>query len=442
MHLRGAIPIFIAASMLAAVAQSPDDPDSVLRRTRERLLADLERLPRYTCVQTITRRYYRSEMEGASCKKLMDTYGAAKTHSKPRRWDRLRLEVAIVDRENVFSWVGAPRFETGTLEQLAGGGPLSSGDFGPFLHSIFTQASVTFQKEERTGDKRLLEYSYDLPLERSSYRVRGSDGWILTAYSGTFVLDSEAADIVSLVVRTAELPASTLSCQAISEVDYGRIPIHDRRVLIPRQTRLTIIDREGSETESQTSYASCREYASKTRMLFDSPPAASASPNDPPPIKPAALAFPAGLHFRSRILSTIDSATAAAGDPIEAVLLSPIRDKGKKILAPAGALLHARLAGFEQRPAAIDPRFQRVVVPDLILVSVQLESIELNGKTVPLHAEADPLTTLGVSVFRRVTTSSQAPPEDASVFVFHVTSLHLKKLEWNWTTLPQAPENK
>src|SRR5262249_52771415 len=263
MHLHRAIPIFLAASMLAAVAQSPDDPDSVLRRTRERLLPDLARLPRYTCVQTITRRYYRPQMEGATCKKLMDAYGTRKSHSKPRGWDRLRLEVAIVEGENVFSWVGEPRFEKDTLEQLAGPGPLSSGDFGPFLHSIFTQASIIFQKEEQTGNRRLLSYSYDLPLERSGYRVRANEGWVLTAYSGAFVIDSEHSDIVSLAVRTDELPASTASCQAISEVEYGRTPIHDRMILIPGQTRLIVIDRQGGETESQTSYSSCREYASK-----------------------------------------------------------------------------------------------------------------------------------------------------------------------------------
>ena len=33
------------------------DPAVIFSQSKERLLADLERLPRYTCVQTITRRY-------------------------------------------------------------------------------------------------------------------------------------------------------------------------------------------------------------------------------------------------------------------------------------------------------------------------------------------------------------------------------------------------
>jgi hypothetical protein len=433
MRLHRIIPIWLAASLMAAVAQSTDDSESVLRRTRERLLADLDRLPRYTCVQTITRRYYRPQTEGASCKALIAAHGNGKGRPRLRGWDRLRLEVAIVDRESVFSWVGMPRFESGTLEQLAGRGPLSSGDFGPFLHSIFSHASITLRGEERTRGRRLLAYSYDLPLERSSYLVRGNDGWTLTAHSGVFVIDPENADIVSLTVRTTELPPDNPGCQAISEVEYGRTPIHERMILIPRQTQLIVVDRQGSETQSQTAYGSCREYASKTRMLFAAPPAVSAAPYDVLPVESAPLPFPAGLHFRGRIVSAIDSETSAAGDPLDVVLLSSIRDKNKAVLAPAGALLHARLVGFEQRSGT----------PDSFQVSIQFESIELKGKTVSLRATADQLSLPGVNALRMpFSTSSQGASEDVSVFIFRNTSLHLKKLEWGWTTLSSTNQKK
>ena len=437
------IPILLAASLLAAVAQSADDPDSLLRRTRERLLADLDRLPSYTCVQTITRRYYRPDQEGASCKALIAAHTKEKSHTRLSAWDRLRLEVAIVDGENVFSWVGSPRFESGTMERLAGRGPLSNGDFGPFLNAIFTRASVTFQGEEHAGNRHLLAYAYDMPLERSVYLIRGDDGWTRTAYSGVFVIDPESADIVSLTVRSAEMPATNPSCQAITEIDYGRTAIHDRMILIPRQTRLIVIDRQGSETHSQTQYASCREYASKTRMLFDGPEG-TAAPRDVLPAESAPASFPAGLHFRSRIVSTIDSATSAAGDPLDAVLLSPIRDKHKVVLAAAGALVHARIVGFELRtgpPAS--PFEQRPGSPDSIQVSIQLESIALKGRTVPLHAAADPFTLLGVSVFRTPAPArSDKAPEDVAVFLFRKTNLHIKNLEWGWTTLAVAGEQK
>jgi hypothetical protein len=194
-----------------------------------------------------------------------------------RSWDRLRLEVAIVEGKNVFSWVGAPRFEGDALEQLAGHGPLSSGDFGPFLNSIFNQATLTFKSEERAGQRRLLTYSYDMPVERSRYGLKAKEGWVVTAYNGILVIDPDAGDIVSLTVRTAELPESNPACQAISEVEYGRTQIHDRMVLIPRQTRLITINRQRGEARSVTTYSSCREYASTVRLLFGDTPGGSAS---------------------------------------------------------------------------------------------------------------------------------------------------------------------
>jgi hypothetical protein len=430
-HRSSTILMVIAASVLAVAAQSPDDAESALRRTRERLLADLERLPRYTCVQTITRRYYRPQSEG-SCSELMAAREKRKSKPGLRGWDRLRLEVAIVDGDNVYSWVGAPRFESGTLEQLAGRGPLNSGDFGPFLHSIFNGASVTFKGQEPAGKRRLLAYSYEMRAERSKYMVKTDAGWTATAYNGVFVLDPEANDIVSLTVRTAELPQSNPDCQAISEVEYGRTQIHDRMVLIPRETRLVTIDRQGSETQSLTVYASCREYASKTRMLFDAPPTAGARAGAVPPPLPAPTPMPSGLHFRGRIVTPIDSDTAAAGDPIEAVLRSPIRDKNVE-LAPAGARLHGRLVGMEQRTMPLDS----------FRISIQFESIELKGRAVPLRAAPESSTIIGVSVFR---TPVWVLPGDASpdvtAIVFRKAHLLLEKFDWSWTTLASSGGEK
>jgi hypothetical protein len=423
-----AVTVVAAAALVAAGQQAPS-AESVLRRTRERLLDDVERLPRYTCVQTITRRYYRPQSEG-SCSALIAAREKRKSKPELRGWDRLRLEVAIVDGDNVYSWVGAPRFESGTLEQLAGRGPLNSGDFGPFLHSIFNLAAVTFKGQEPAGNRRLLSYSYDVPVEHSKYMVKTDAGWTPTAYSGVFVLDPEAGDIVSLTVRTAELPEGNPDCQAISEVDYGRMRIHERMVLIPRETRLVTIDRRGGETQSLTAYAGCREYASKTRMLFDALPTDGATPAAAPAPLPTPL--PAGLRFSGRIVTAIDSDTAAAGDPIEAVLRAPIRDKNVE-LAPAGVHLHGRLVGMEQRTTPLDS----------FRISIQFESIELKGRAVPLRAAPDSSTIVGVSVFRTpvwVSPGDAAP--DVTAITFRKPHLRLEKFDWIWTTLASSGVEK
>src|SRR5215471_11974683 len=169
--------------------QQSYDPNAVLLSARDRLLPELERLPRYTCVQTITRRYYRPEPHvlTPSCAELIAAHAKRRHELTLLKWDRLRMEVAIADGQNVYSWVGAPRFEEGALEKLAGSGPLGSGDFGPFLNSILRKAEVSFRETQTAQKSPLLLYAYQMPLNRSSYHIKGDKGWMLTGYSGTLL---------------------------------------------------------------------------------------------------------------------------------------------------------------------------------------------------------------------------------------------------------------
>jgi hypothetical protein len=86
---RRAVLMLMMAFALAGVGQEPADADAALRRTRERLLADLTRMPRYTCVQTITRRYFAPRSVRASPATV--TAEPEQPAGKLVLWDRLRL---------------------------------------------------------------------------------------------------------------------------------------------------------------------------------------------------------------------------------------------------------------------------------------------------------------------------------------------------------------
>jgi hypothetical protein len=403
----------------------------------------MERLPRYTCVQTINRRYYlpQSRGERSSCAELIAAHQNRKHELPLKGWDRLRLEVAIADGQDVYSWIGAPKFEKDALEKLAGRGPLGSGDFGPFLSSILQRATVSFQKEEVVDGRRLLLFSYDMPLEQSRYYIKGDKGWLVTAYSGTLLLDPANSDIASMSVRSAEQSENKTVCQALSEVDYGRVPIHDRAILIPRETRLRMIDPGGAESLSTVKYSGCREYSSQSKMFFEEPqnsPATQVKQESAPP-RP----LPVGLHFTGRIVTPVDSDTAAAGDPIEVVLRKPMRD-GKKTIAPDGALLHARLIRVEQQAAG------------LTQIALHFETMELNGATIPLRATPNStpmvrsrlaaitsdLGPLDRSRFADLTlVSPDATALDITTLTVRGNRLLFRQLDWRWTTLSLDPKN-
>jgi hypothetical protein len=411
-------------------AQTAPDPARVLQTTGERLLADLKRMPRYTCVQTITRTYYEGKhhFERQSCSSLIAAHDARKKKLPVQGWDRLRLEVALVDGKSVYSWVGAPRFTDDTLDKLAGSGPLGSGDFGVFISGILYRATLVSQGERLADGSRFFEYSYEMPIGKSSYNVKLPDGWAITGYSGTLLLDPETDDLVRLLVRTDELPSVSSACQAISEVTYKRTPIHHRLVLVPYETRLYTITATGNESMSETTYANCREYSSTVKMIFGGETtsvalaaAVTAAPEPPAPV-------PAGLYFKVHITTPLDSDTAAAGDPIEAVLTSPMRDKKKSMIAPAGALLHGRLRSVK---SWTDPF-------DSLQIGVQFESIEIGGKKVPLSAI---LYSPPRAMFIGVNRLRFLKPDDSFIggtFFFNDTHLRPKQLDSEWITV--APE--
>ena len=121
--------------------------------------------------------------------------------------------------------------------------------------------------------------------------------------------------------------------------------------LIPRESRIVAVDREGAEMLNVNNYASCREYLGESVVRFDDADATGAGVGDANQTaretKPANI--PSGLTFDCRIVTPIDSDSSAAGDPVEAVLRDSIRDANGKVLAPRGARIHGRLAQFAAR---------------------------------------------------------------------------------------------
>jgi hypothetical protein len=430
--------LFVLAAMLilelAGPAQAPD-PAHVLQATSERLLDDLKRMPRYTCVQTITRTYYTGNQSGhPSCSKLIAEHDERKKKLPIQSWDRLRLEVALVEGGSVYSWVGAPRFTDDTLDKLAGSGPLGSGDFGVFLSGILHHATLSFQGERTEDGTRLLEYSYEMPVGKSSYRVKMPNGWAVTGYDGTMLLDPETDDLVKLVVRTNELPSASLACQAISEVTYRRTPIHQRTVLVPHETKLYTISTTGNESTSETSYSNCREYSSTIKMVFGNETMTSSSPapaSNPAPAPAPALPLPSGLRFSVHVTTPIDADKAAAGDPIEAVLTAPMHDKKKAIIAPTGARLHGRLRTVKVWIAAWNT----------VQIGIQFESIEIEGKSVPLNAIYLPVRPMyfGSSYGMRSRIDNSFT---GGTFFFDNAHIRPKDLDSDWVTVTPSEQKE
>ncbi len=438
--------LLVAASAHAQVVQPAQRPQPaatiVFNAARARLLDDVERMTRYTCMQNIVRHVYRAEFtEERSCESILAKREKRKQGPAPAATDHLELDVAIANGQEIHSWPGAPKFDEDEIRQLASNGPLSAGEFSAFVGQIFSGGAVVrFLGQQNVGGRNLFAYSFSVPERVSNYQIDVAPGSsVVAAYDGSFLLDPQAMDLVELSLETPELPESTKLCQTLSHIEYGRVDIHDRQILIPRQTDVRMVFRNGREAASTTSYANCHEYSSKSVLRFDdgevSPAGTAPSPQQPganaaaKTDTPATNSLPGGLSFECRITTPIDS-DMPAGRPLEGMLLSPLRDKSKIVLAAKGSPIRARLVRLTRHQG----------LADYYEIGVRLESIVRNGVEVPLYAALSnpsppPVRFFGGGTIDWLTDLPAPFPRNVGLFFVADKKLRIKQIDAAWTTI-------
>jgi len=363
-------------------AGEPYDPQVVLGRVVAKVLENNRRVPNYTCVETLTRRYFKPPATSLprSCGVILEsrghtTPGLALTHVLT---DRMRLDVAMTQRGEVFSWVGASRFEEGFIDRNAGLGPMSTGLFGSLLVLIFETDVKEFEflGSQVVNGRSLMEYAFHVPWADSHYKVKAGKDWVYTAYSGKIRVDPETADLVGISENSAELPAATGECVSIVDLEFNLAKIGDGQFLMPKHALQHFVAPTGAEVESTTGFAGCREYRGESTVSFGDTPAPTDDRAAGAPVNPIAL--PPGTHFSFELTVPISADTAAAGDRFHGRLIEPMRDARQKVLAPKGTAVEGRVLRVESFPN-----------PPAVLVGLHPEALEIRGTRVPVAAVPD-----------------------------------------------------
>jgi hypothetical protein len=344
--------VFLAAAL--AYGQTGRDPAAVLEQARTRLQAMAQNLENYVCIETVDRSYYQPappprELPAQPVPQpACDSPSGAGRQEQLTSTDRVRLEVTISQGGELHSWPGATRFDERNVDELIRNGPVSTGSFGGFLNIVFGQPGVAFQYkgEQSVNGKTLYEYGYRVPLAASRFEIKTAAAWSPTAYEGEFRIDPQSLELASLIVRTVEPPPGAAFCQAAATLDYRSVHIGDSDVLLPLQSQLEIQLKNGPETRNVTTFANCREYRAESEIVFDEP--AGADSNTPQSGGRGRVAVPLGLPVTLALDGPIDTATAAAGDPVAAKVVKAVRRPNSPgELIPAGAVVRGRIRRVE-----------------------------------------------------------------------------------------------
>lgn len=291
---------------------------------RQRMAANLASLPNYTCLEAIDRSVRRVAKQ-----KLLFR-------------DRIHLEVAFIEANEMFSWPGAGSFESDLLEQIPQVGASGAGGFGGWTRTLFGPSApdFTYAGECMVDGRRGSKYTFRVPAESSTYEVRSAGGVAMSPYSGSVCIDPGSLDIMLLEIITGHTPPPVAS---ISEsIHYGRARIGSADFLLPRDHELVVTDLEGNENRNLTSFTSCREYASQSSISFDVEHTAASGPQ----VKVEELQIPPGISMELKLETPITFEESAVGDPITARLDRAIKAPGVSV--PKGAILSGRIRGLEQ----------------------------------------------------------------------------------------------
>jgi hypothetical protein len=331
---------------LAATSTPQDFPPGILllAHIRDRARADLAHLPSYTCLETIQR---------------FQRHNAARL----RRLDTVQLEVFY---SGDHEWYGAPggrAIAERDPANLVASGMISNGNFGISLNNILAAARFTYAgKEERNG-RASEKYAFHFTADPAAFRISVPGGEAPVGEEGFLWADPKTLDLVRLEYNAAEIPPYLPIVSQRSAIDYGRVLIGGRDILLPQRAEEDLLYSKDVESFSHTEYSQCRSFATEATIHFGDAPALPAAAPAPLPAG-SAERIPALLKVTVELTTPVSSENVV-GTLIDGRIASDVNRKGKLVL-PAGAVVHGRirrLEHFDENTWIVGLEFTEVETP-------------------------------------------------------------------------------
>lgn len=324
----------IAMLLGALLFAQPLAPETLLLgRIRYYMLETLRQIPNYTCLETIERM-----VRHPSSKRAVLV-------------DALRLEVAVVDGKELFSWPGERQFQERELRELAPSGAIGNGNFALHAKSVFGGSYVlfTYKGKEAQNGREIVRFDYSVPQNFSGYHIRVGDAQAVVKYHGHVLVDVDTLDLITLVVIADEdLPPELMLRRTSDTMHYARQRIGEREFLLPVSSEMIMVDQKGGENRNRVTFSACRQYSGESTLSFAEPDLSGPSPNPTVPTA-AGMELPPDRGISVSLDNTYHLENGATGDLLTFTVRHDLKHR-KEILLPKGAKLRMRVGAIVQRP--------------------------------------------------------------------------------------------
>ena len=309
-------------SLAIACQAQQETPDAALVKVRATVAESLGHLPNLTCTETIRRSLW------------------YKSTATPEMVDTVRVEVAYVDRKELYGWPGASRIDEPDLAKLVGGS-VANGYFALFLNNIFLVKTTTFHYagHAKLEGAEMLRYEYRVPKEAGAYRLASARGAALVGYHGSFWVRADTASLARIAVIADKVPTDLGYSAATSTLDFGEATVGARGYLVPMNVEVNFTDTTGNQHRSELNFRAWHEFVGESSVKFNLP------------ARPPSIEVPREFSVDVDLETDLDSATLAAGDPMAAVLRGDIQADGRMVV-PKGARVFGRVARFAKNGPA------------------------------------------------------------------------------------------
>jgi hypothetical protein len=309
----------------AAAAQPGLAPEVLLlSKVEHRVTSDLAHMPDFTCMETV-RRYVRPNARRAF-----------------HMADTLRLEVALVDRKELFSWPGEEAFGQ-DLAAMVGAGTVNIGDFATTLRGIFGNrvATIRYTGPETLHGRGAERYEYEIPEMLSGYTIRYANLEGKVASRGSFWVDRASFDLLRVTVSATSIPPNLPIAAAETSIDYARVHLDDQSLLTPESSETVLTLLNGHESRNEIEFSHWRKFRAESHLTFGVLAGVTEQRKTV-----ERISLPDGLAISMELEVPLDSRVALVGDPIRARLVADAKQKGE-VFAPKGALVTGRVRRME-----------------------------------------------------------------------------------------------
>jgi hypothetical protein len=384
--MRGAV--FLIS--LTLFCQSPDDTD-LLGRVRLKVRENLTRLPNYTCMEAIER---------AARRKPTDKFTIS---------DNIRLEVAYVEGNELFGWPGAAKIEEPDIRKFVRGA-IGNGDFAITPRNIFftPSAKINLAGETDLDGKHAIRFEFSVPRNANVYTIESESGIDYVGLQGSFWVDSGTLDLIRIESGAFDIPSKLGVESSVTTLNYGPVSIGSSTFLLPQHSEFVITLVHGYGNRNRMTFHGCRQFSGVSVLKFEEPtiePAAVA-----PPHTVANVNLPGSFEVEMKLLSPIDSSTAAIGDSVRATLAQNIKS-GRDIVVPKGAEVSCRIAVLEKGGS-------------YYVLELQATSIDFESRHSDLHGRENKVTMIIFRNGRMVNTNSVS---NSSAQIFRTDHLQLSR---------------